>query len=156
MLFLLHSDLLLLAILVGMLVGMLLLTLLVYAIAAAVMHGVWRLRFQMDASAVALARNPRMMDALNAIGAVAAVVGLAIGEPGEAMRVGSTLAVANNTGTIRFESTRRVKILPKHDLLDLREWFGMNQIFVPGEDYAFVRDFILARIPPNARERSMP
>ncbi len=143
------------AIVGGMLVGMVLLTLIIYAICAAAMHGTWRFCFQMDESAVALVRDARKMAALNTFGAAVAVVGLLAGKPGESLRVGNTLAVANNTGTSRFESTRRVKILPELDLLDLSEWFGMNQIYVPGEDYTFVKDFILARIPEKARERSL-
>ena len=152
--FFIRNDLLIVAIVGGLLVGMILLTLLIYIIAAAVVHGKYHLCYQMDESAVALVREPRKMDALNTFGTVVAVVGLAIGKPGDAMRIGSTLAVAKNTGTSRFESTRRVKILPERDLLDLREWFGMNQIYVPGEDYGFVKDFILERIPQKARDRS--
>ena len=152
--FFIRDDLIVLAVVGGLLVGMILLTLLIYIIAAVVVHGKYHLCYQMDESAVALVRDPRKMDALNTFGTVVAVVGLAIGKPGDAMRIGSTLAVANNTGTSRFESTRRVKILPERDLLDLREWFGMNQIYVPGEDYGFVKDFILERIPQKARDRS--
>ena len=46
---------------------------------------------------------------------------------------------------------RRVKQFPQYDLIDLREWFGMNQIYVDAEDYPFVRDFILERVREKAR-----
>ena len=149
-----RNDLLIVAIVGGLLAGMILLTLIIYAVAAAVMHGHYRLCYQMDDSAVALVRDPDKMKALNTFGTVVAAVGLAIGKPGDAMRVGGTLAAVNNSGTSRFDSTRRVKIVPEIDLLDLREWFGMNQVFVPREDYEFVRDFILARVSQKARDRS--
>ena len=152
--FYLRSDLISVYIVAGLLAGVLLLTELIYAVCALAMHGQWRLRFEMDESAVALVRNPGTMQTMNALGAVAAIVGLAAGKPRDAMRVGSTLALANDAGTSRFESTRRVKRVRRYDLLDLREWFGMNQIYVPPEDYDFVRDFILARIPEKARTRS--
>ena len=152
--FFIRDDLLLVAVVGGMWIGMMLLTLIVYAIAAAAMRGTWRLCFQMDDSAVALVRSPKTMKAVNTFGMAAAALGLAIGDRGGSMRIGSTLAVANNTGTSRFDSVRRVKCVPGLDLLDLREWFGMNQIYVPGEDYAFVRDFIFARVSDKARSRS--
>lgn len=40
---------------------------------------------------------------------------------------------------------------PDHDLIDLRQFLGMNQIYVGPEDYPFVRDFILERVRKKAR-----
>lgn len=154
LMFYMHDDMITLYVVGGILVGILLLAELIYAVCALVMHGRWRICFEMNDSAVALVRNPGTMEALNTLGAVAGIVGVLAGKPGEALRVGGTLAVANNTGTSRFESIRRVKRIRKYDLLDLREWFGMNQVYVPAEDYDYVRDFILARIPEKARMRS--
>ena len=154
LMFYLHGDLVSLYIVAGLFAGVLLLTELIYAVCALVMHGQYRVRFEMDESAVALVRNPGTMETINTLGAVAGLIGLVAGKPGAALRVGSTLAVANNTGTSRFESTRRVKRSRKYDVLDLREWFGMNQVYVPKEDYDYVRDFILARVPEKARMRS--
>ena len=154
LMFHLHGDLVSLYIVAGLFAGVLLLTELIYAVCALVMHGQYRVRFEMDESAVALVRNPGTMETINTLGAVAGLIGLVAGKPGAALRVGSTLAVANNTGTSRFESTRRVKRIRKYDVLDLREWFGMNQVYVPKEDYDYVRDFILARVPEKARMRS--
>lgn len=154
LMFYLRGDLISVYIVAGLLAGILLLTELIYAVCALAMHGKWRLRFEMDESAVALVRNPGTMETLNALGAVAAIVGLAAGKPRGALRVGNTLAMANNTGTSRFECTRRVKQVRRYDLLDLREWFGMNQIYVPPEDYEYVRDFILERVSEKARMRS--
>lgn len=154
LMFHLHGDLVSLYIVAGLFAGVLLLTELIYAVCALVMHGQYRVRFEMDESAVALVRNPGTMETMNTLGAVAGLIGLVAGKPGAALRVGSTLAVANNTGTSRFESTRRVKRIRKYDVLDLREWFGMNQVYVPKEDYDYVRDFILARVPEKARMRS--
>ena len=147
----LHNDLTLLAVVVGMLAGMIVLALIIYAVCAAAMHGIWRLRFQMDDTAVALVRDPEKMRALNALGTIAAVTGLLVGKPGDSVRIGSTLAMVNSNGTTRFESVRRVKCIEACDVIDLREWFGMNQIYIPEADYALVRDFILARVRDSAR-----
>ena len=150
----LRDDLIAVAVVGGLLVGCVLLTLIIYVLCALVMGGTCRLRFKMDDAAVTLVRNPGTMEAINALGTIAAIAGMAAGRPGEALRAGGTLAVANSTGTSRFESTRRVKLFPDSDVIDLREWFGMNQIFVNPGDYAFVRDYILARVPEKARDRS--
>ena len=149
-----QPDRIALAVVAGIFAGCLLLTLIIYAVCAAVMGGVCRLRYEMDESAVALVRRSGSMDAVNALGVIAILAGLASNQPDVALQAGSTLAVANNTGTTRFDAVRRVKVLPAFDLLDLREWFGMNQIYVPREDYEYVRDFILARVSEKARMRS--
>jgi len=152
--FYIHGDLLAFAVVGGLFVGTILLALIIYAICAAVMGGTYRVRFTMDESAVMLVRDPNYMKALNTFGGVIAVAGLVLGKPGDSLRIGSTLAVANNTGTSRFDSVRRIKRVPKYDVLDLREWFGMNQIYVSPEDYDFVLGFILERVPEKARLRS--
>lgn len=148
--FSLEDDLLLMYIVGGLWLGMIVLAELIYAVCALAMKGTYRLHFQMDESAVALVRKPGTMETLNTLGAAAGIIGLLAGKPGEALRVGNTLAIANSAGTSRFESTRRVKAVEKYDLLDLREFLGMNQIYVPKEDYADVKAFILARIPEKA------
>ena len=154
LLFFMRDDMIPIAVVGGLLVGCLLLALTIYAICALVMGGSCRLRFEMDDTAVTLVRNPGTTDAINALGTVAVIAGMAAGKPGEALRAGGTLAAASSTGASRFDSTRRVKLFPDSDVIDLREWFGMNQIFVSPGDYAFVRDYILARVPEKTRDRS--
>ncbi|MBR2571816.1 MAG: hypothetical protein IKE30_06755 [Clostridia bacterium] len=152
--FFIRDDLLLLAVMGGMLAGMILLTVIIYAIAAAALHGTWRLCYQMDESAVVLVRDGGKMKTISTFGAAVAVAGLAAGRPWDSLRIASTLAGANRSGTSRFDSLRRIRCFPENDVIDLREWFAMNQIFVPAEEYAFVRDFILERISEKARNRS--
>ena len=154
LMFYLKSDLLALCVVAGLMAAILLLTELIYAGCALAMHGKWRISYQMDESAVALVRNPRTMSTLNTLGTVASIMGVLAGKPGEALRVSGTMAAMNDNGVSRFESTRRVKQVRKYDVLDLREWFGMNQIYVPAEDYDYVRDFMLARVSEKARLRS--
>ena len=153
--FFMRDELLILTVVGGMLVGLLLLALIVYAICAAAMHGTWRLRFQMDETAASLVRNPGTMTAVNALGAIAVVAGIAAGKPGEALRVGATTAAVNANGTTRFESVRRVKVVEDCDVLDLRGFMSMNQIFVPREDFDAVKTFILEHVSEKARDRSL-
>jgi len=153
--FFMRDDLLLLAVVGGMLVGILLLVVIVYAICAAAMHGQWRLRFQMDDTTVSLVRDPGTMKAVNALGAITVVAGIAAGKPGEALRMGATTAAVNTNGATRFNSVRRVKIVEDCDVLDLRGFMSMNQVFVPREDFDAAKAFILERLSEKARDRSI-
>ena len=131
-------------------------TLLVYVICAAVMHGTYRLCFEMDESAVALVRSAKAMNTVNALGTVATIAAIAAGKPGEAMRTSSMLTGANAVGTTAFTSVLRVKLHPKYDVINLHEVFSMNQIYVNEGDYPFVRDFILGHVREKARGKNKP
>ena len=131
--------------------GMYGLPLIIYAICALAMHGVYRLNFMMDEGAVALVQSAATKNRNRTLGAIATVVGLAAGKSGEVFRVTSTLAMTEAVGTTAFSNVTRVKLCPEDDVIDLREWFGLNQIYVGQEDYTFVRDFIMARVREKAR-----
>lgn len=125
--------------------GAVLLALLGYYIAAAVMHGVYHLRFEMDDASIRLVRKPstqRMMDALADVAVLAGT------------RVGPSLNAAAGSGCTRFSHVRGFRERPQYDAINLREWTGANQIWIPAEDYALVRDFMLARVPEKVRQRS--
>ena len=131
--------------------GIFALALLIYWICAKVMHGVYRLYFAMDDSAVALVRPDHTQKMLDALPAIATLAGIAAGRPGEALRTGVALSAAGAAGTTFFSAVRRVRCHPECDVIDLREWFGMNQIYVNPEDYPFLRDFILEHVQDRAR-----
>ena len=149
-----RNDLVSLYVVGGMWLGMVALAELVYFICVLGMNGWWRFCFAMDDSGVALVRNLSTTKAMNTLGTVAAVMGLLAGNPSGVARVGSTLAIAQEAGASTFKLTTRVKVLEQYDLLDIREWFGMNQVFVPKEDFESVKQFILERISDKARYRS--
>lgn len=131
-------------------VGLGALAALIYAICAAVMHGRYRLRFEMDDSAVALIQSTASQNVNATLSIVSTVASLASGSA-SAMRGTRALAMADSVGTTLFSSVRRVKLHPECDVIDLRELFGMNQIYVNAEDYPFVRDFIMDRVPERAK-----
>ena len=130
------------------------LTLLIYLISALAMRGNYHLRFEMDESAIALVQSSSTTQRNRALASIAVGVGILAGQRNKAYRVGATLGAANSVGTTAFSDVTRFKAHPGDDVIALREWFFMNQIYVPKEDYAFVRDFILARIPERARRRA--
>ena len=50
-----------------------------------------------------------------------------------------------------FRSVRRVVICPSRHMIYIHQSIGGSPVFVPPEDFTFVRDYILARIPGSAR-----
>ena len=123
--------------------GALALTLVIYYICAAAMHGVYHLRFEMDEDVIQLVRKTstqRMMDVTAGLATLADV------------RVGHSLQSSADSGRTRFDCVRAVTEHPEYNALNLRGIASANQIWIPKEDYEFVRDFILARVPKKARK----
>ena len=153
--FYIHGDLLYLYVFGGFWIGMMLLTVIIYAICAAVMRGTLRLCFEMDESAVALVQSAETKNRNSALAAVADAVEIAAlfsGKSTRSLRASSNaLRMANESGITPFDSVRKARPQPDHDLIDLRQIFVRNQIYVNREDYAFVRDFILERVREKAR-----
>lgn len=143
-----RGDLLALEIMAAIFAGCLLLTLLIYAICAFVKGGTYRLRFAMDEEGVDLVRSAASQNTLDALSAIAFIAELFSSKP---LNTATTIRTANASGKTAFSLVRRVRQHPECDVIDLREWFGMNQIYVRPEDYGFVRDFILAHVRESAR-----
>ena len=130
------------------------LTLLIYLICALAMRGNYHLRFEMDENKIVLVQTAETENRNRVLTTVSTVAGIAAGQRNKAYRVNATLRAADSVGTTAFANVTRVRLFPDDDVIDLWEWFGMNQIYVPREDYALVRDFMLARVSEKARNRS--
>ena len=130
------------------------LTLLIYLICALAMRGNYHLRFEMDENKIVLVQTAETENRNRVLTTVSTVAGIAAGQRNKAYRVNATLRAADSVGTTAFADVTRVRLFPDDDVIDLWEWFGMNQIYVPREDYALVRDFMLARVSEKARNRS--
>lgn len=120
----------------------------VYYIIARAKKGKYALCFEMDDSAVSLIApaGGAALDALSIIGAAASVAS------GEQMPAAS-LSSRSANGNTPFRGVRKVKLSEKYDVINLRSIGGMNQIYVGKEDYPFVCDFILSRVPEKTRRR---
>ena len=129
-------------------------TLLIYLICALAMRGNYHLRFEMDENKIVLVQTAETENRNRVLTTVSTVAGIAAGQRNKAYRVNATLRAADSVGTTAFADVTRVRLFPDDDVIDLWEWFGMNQIYVPREDYALVRDFMLARVSEKARNRS--
>ena len=49
-----------------------------------------------------------------------------------------------------FRSVSSIDLIPDHHMIELRNTLQVIQVAVPAEDYAFVKDHILRRIPEKA------
>ena len=63
----------------------------------------------------------------------------------------SGVALIPSAGVTSFSAVRRVRLYPEQDVINLLEWFGMNQIYASKSDYPFVKNFILAHVREKAR-----
>jgi len=115
-----------------------------YYIAAAAMHGVYHLRFEMDENSIRLVRKESTQRMMNVVADVAVMSG---------MRNGRALQNAAESGSTAYSQVRGVKEHPEYNAFNLREIVSANQIWVCPEDYAFVRDYVLARVPEKVRSR---
>ncbi len=49
-----------------------------------------------------------------------------------------------------YRSLRSARILADEDIIEVRQRLGVMQVYVPHEDFGFVQDFILRRLPETA------
>ena len=128
-------------------VGAIVLVLIGYVIAAMVMHWNYHLRFAMDDEVVALIHSEKAKNMIQASAMLSGAAGAASGHPGKGLTQMLAINAGANNAVSRFGDIAGVKLYPKEDVIDLRlKGFGFNQIYVPPEDYEFVKDFILERV----------
>lgn len=132
-------------------VGIELLTIAGYYLAAVFMHGIYRLRFAMGENAIMLVRKRSTQKMLDVLPFLTLASGAAAGNALKSVPLATAQNAAAGSGFTYFENVRKVKELPKYDIINLREVVGCNQIWVCPEDYAFVLDYIKCRIPERAR-----
>ena len=126
-------------------IGMIVLTLIVYLIAAQVMHWNYHLRFAMDEEIAALIHSEKASNMMHASAMISGAVGAASGHPGKGLSQMLAINAGIASAVTAFRDVAGVKPHPKEDVIDLRlKGFGYNQIYVPPEDFEFVKDFILA------------
>lgn len=63
----------------------------------------------------------------------------------------SGVALVPSAGVTSFSAVRHVRLYPEQDVINLLEWFGMNQIYASKSDYPFVKNFILAHVREKVR-----
>ena len=128
------------------LVGIVLLTLLFYYLAAVIMHGVYHLRFEMNDDAVMLIRKASTTNMMNSMAMITMLTSAAAGKPMRGVASGASMSAAASSGLTWFKHVKGMKEYPQYDAVSLRSTDGPNQIWIPKEDFIFVKDFIKSRM----------
>ena len=139
------------AVIIGSCGGMVLLTWLGYWLAALIMGFNYRVHFEMTEETIALVRKHSTQTMMRGMAVAATIAGLVTAGGGAALRTGAALNSAASSGFTWFTNVRGMKAHPEWDSVNLREFMGGNQIWIPAEDYDFVKEFIWTHIPEKAR-----
>ena len=130
--------------------GFLLLVLFGYFVYAFIMGGKYCVIFEMDEQGILHRQMDKQFKRAQAASLLAVLGGLAAKSPGAA---GSGLLAATRSSIYStFSKIKSVELIEKHDTIKVSETLGKNQVYVHPGDFAFVRDYILARVPQKVRE----
>ncbi|SFT33742.1 hypothetical protein SAMN02910356_00080 [Selenomonas sp. GACV-9] len=125
-------------------VGMLLLTAVGYLVYAFIMGGKYCVLFEMDEQGVKHTQLPHQIKKAQAIGILALLAGASAGN---LTTMGSGLLAASRSSTYsRFRDVKSIEVLRSRNVIKLNEPMNYNQVYAADEDFAFVLDFIQARV----------
>ena len=142
-------DLKLMGIVIAVLTVIIGISMLIYA---AIMGGKYIVMFEMDENGINHKQLPAQARKAVGIAAAAFLVGMAGGNR-SAMLGG--MAAANTEMYTSFAKTRKVRFYPRRDTIKIRQLLYRNQIYAKPEDYSFVQNYILTRVPDNAKPSNM-
>ena len=138
-------DLKLMGIVVAVLTVVIGISMLIYA---AIMGGKYVVMFEMDDRGVNHMQAPHQAKKARKIGAATALLGAASGNF-------TTMAAGMNATRTEmyseFSKTRKVKAYPRRDLIKVNGLLNHNQVYAAREDFDFVYNYIVQRIPDNAK-----
>ena len=115
-----------------------------YAVYAAIMGGTYTVLFEMDEHGVNHRQVAPQAKKAKELGALAALAGAA---RGNFTTVGVGLNAQRTEMYSDFSGTRRVKACPRRHLIKVNGLLSHNQVYAEPEDFAFVKDYILAHCP---------
>ena len=114
---------------------------------AAIMGGKYIVDFTMDEKEIVHEQIAEQAKKARNIGIATAVVGLVTRRPTTA---GAGLMSMRNTSTTEFEYVRKVILNKRRSVIKLYGG-GSNEVYVDGEDFDFVRDYIKAHVSSDVR-----
>ena len=114
---------------------------------AAIMGGKYIVDFTMDEKEIVHEQIAEQAKKARNIGIATAVVGLVTRRPTTA---GAGLMSLRNTSTTEFEYVRKVILNKRRSVIKLYGG-GSNEVYVDGEDFDFVRDYIKAHVSADVR-----
>ncbi len=124
------------------LVGMTVLVGLGYLIYAAMMGGKYVVEFEMDDKGVLHRQVEYQAKRAKKVANAAVIAGLATRR---LSTVGAGMAAQRTEMYSDFSKTRKVKAYPRRGLIKVNGRLDHNQVWVPREDFDFVKDFIISR-----------
>ncbi len=127
--------------------GMMALVLVGYLFYALIMGGKYCVLFEMDEDGVTHSQMEKQVKKSQLIAAITALAGIAAGS---ASAVGTGILSASKS-SMRTEFAKVRKIVPdkKRGVIKVNELLMKNQVYADGEDFDFVLDYIVKRLPPT-------
>ena len=121
-----------------------------FLIYAAIMGGKYIAMFEMDENGVNHKQLPAQAKKARGIATAAIVIGM-LSNSSSALAGG--MAAANTEMYTSFSKTKKVRFYPKRDTIKIRHTLMHNQVYAKPEDFAFVQDYILRRVPDSAKPK---
>jgi len=133
----------------GIVIGIVAVLLLIaYPLTAILQGGRYCVVFEMDERGVRHTQLRKQFERNQALAFVTVLAGIAAGSP-QAAGAG-LLAASRQSLHTAFAQVRKIRIDERRGVIHLAERLTRNQVYAAPEDFAFVRDFILARCPRAA------
>lgn len=129
--------------------GMFVLCALGYFVYALIMGGKYCVMFEMDDAGVLHQQMERQVKKAQAISAITALLGAVSKNPTTA-GIGMTSG-AHTSMYSEFKKVRSVKFSPHRHVIKLNEPFNKNQVYAEKEDFEFVKNYILERLPQGIK-----
>ena len=121
-----------------------------FLIYAAIMGGKYIVLFEMDDNGINHKQIPSQ--AKKAKGLAAGVFVLGMLTNNRAAMTGG-IAASNTEMYTSFSKTRKIRFYPRRGSIKIRHLLFRNQIYAKPEDFAFVQDYILLRVPDKAKPK---
>ena len=122
-----------------------------YVITAALYGGKYVVLFEMNDEEVRHIQQPKQFKKAQAVAWLSLFTSAATGDLGGA---GRSMAIMNKDASIvRFAAVKGVKVLRNHNTIKLNEALEHSQVYAKPEDFDFVLDYIMSRVPEQAGGR---
>ncbi len=133
---------------VGIVLGVFaVLLILAYLIYAAIMGGKYVVDFTMDDKGFEHAQTPAQARKAQKLGEITAVAGALSGRAGMA---GVGLNAARTVSTMDWRRVKKVIVKKRISVIKVHGG-GANELYADGEDFEFVKSYVRARIPAEAK-----
>ncbi len=121
-----------------------------YLIVTLIHGGKYVVLFEMNEKGIKHIQDPKSFDKGKKIAAAAVVAGAARGNIAAGLGQGTIIA-SHSSMTSHFDAVRKIKVIRRLNTIKLDAPFSHNQIYAADEDFDFVLNYIMERIPDKAK-----